>query len=107
MLPNSCSRWQGSTRSISTASPFLLRPRMAEVVAAVVVRGLYAYALAGALFAVVFVIRGVQRVDVQARRASFGFRLLIFPGAAAFWPLLLVRWLHATGEPPADRNPHR
>ena len=80
---------------------------MAEIVAGFAVRALYAYTLAGALFALVFVVRGVHAVDTQARGASLGFRLLIFPGVAAFWPLLLRRWLRATGEPPAERNPHR
>ena len=28
---------------------------------------------------------------------TWGFRLLILPGAAALWPLLLLRWLRAKG----------
>jgi len=80
---------------------------MAETVGSLVVWVLYAYALAGALFALFFVTRGVQAVDSQARGASIGFRLLIFSGAAAFWPLLLKRWMRATGEPPEERDPHQ
>jgi hypothetical protein len=78
-----------------------------EGIAIVLVRLMYAYALAGGLFAILFVLRGIQRVDHQAEGAGFGFRLLIFPGAAAFWPLLLRRWLRATGEPPKEGNSHQ
>jgi hypothetical protein len=51
------------------------------------------YSIAGAVFAVTFVSLGVARVDAAAKGTGIGFRLLILPGAAAFWPLLLRRWL--------------
>ncbi len=54
-----------------------------------------AYAAAGVVFAAAFVIRGVQRVDPAAKGAPLGFRLLILPGCAALWPLLLGRWMRA------------
>jgi len=53
------------------------------------------------------VVRGVQKIDHRAQGAGVGFRLLIFPGAAVFWPTLLKRWLRATGEPPEEGNPHQ
>lgn len=84
-----------------------MRRAMAERLGSFIVWAIYAYALAGALFAVFFVTRGVQRMDTQAKGAGLAFRLLIFPGAAAFWPLLLRRWMRAQGEPPEERNPHR
>ncbi len=80
---------------------------MPELVATVFVDIFYAYAIIGLLFALAFVSRGAQKVDQQAAGTSFAFRCLIFPGALAFWPLLLRRWFHATGEPPEGRNPHR
>ena len=80
---------------------------MAESVATFAIGAMYAYAIVGVLFAILFVLRGVQSVDHRAQGASIGFGLLIFPGAAAFWPLLLMRWLRATGEPPNEGNPHR
>lgn len=61
----------------------------------------------GLTFALIFVIVGVQRVDPAARGASVGFRLLILPGAAAFWPLLLWRWWRGVVIPPTERNAHR
>jgi hypothetical protein len=54
---------------------------------------LMAYAALGLAFALFFVSVGVQRLDPAAKGASLGFRLLILPGAAAFWPLLLRRLL--------------
>lgn len=65
------------------------------------------YACIGLAFAVVFVSVGVQRLDSLARGAGFGFRLLILPGVAAFWPVFLSRWVHGVVEPPTENTPHR
>ena len=54
-----------------------------------------AYAGVGVVFAAAFVIWGVQRVDPAARGTRLGFRLLILPGSATLWPLLLRRWMRA------------
>jgi hypothetical protein len=51
------------------------------------------YGLAGAVFAVAFVLFGIHRIDPVAGHATVGFRLIVMPGAAALWPLLLGRWL--------------
>ena len=64
-------------------------------VAELLVDALTAYSLAGAVFAVAFVTMGIQRVDSVAVHAPLGFRLIVLPGVAALWPLLLVRWLKA------------
>ena len=71
-----------------------------------VVLAVGAYFAAGLVFAVAFITAGVQRVDPAARGASWGFRLLILPGAAALWPLLLARWVRGV-PPPEERNAHR
>ncbi len=68
---------------------------------------LEAYVAAGFVFAAIFVSLGVQRLDSEARGSGVAFRLLIAPGAAAFWPMLLVRWIRGATEPPVERNPHR
>ena len=54
-----------------------------------------AYLGAGALFALYFVLRGVDRLDAAARGAGLLFRFFLFPGAAALWPLLLLQMLIA------------
>jgi hypothetical protein len=56
---------------------------------------LAAYGVAGAVFAVAFAARGIQRIDTVAEHAPVGFRLIVIPGAAALWPLLLVRWIRS------------
>ena len=66
-----------------------------------------AYAGAGLLFAMPFVLRGVDRIDPAAREGTWGFRLLLIPGVVALWPLLARRWWSGRGEPPEERNPHR
>lgn len=53
------------------------------------------YAVAGILFAAMFVLRGVERIDSTAHHGSWGFRALIFPASAALWPWLLAKWLRA------------
>ena len=64
------------------------------------------YVALGLLFAIAFVTVGVQRIDPGAQGGSILFRLLILPGTAAFWPLLLRRWL-MSGSAPAERTAHR
>ena len=55
-----------------------------------------AYAAAGLIFAVWFVMAGIGRIDAAARDAGPGFRLIVLPGVAALWPLLLKRWIETT-----------
>ncbi len=54
---------------------------------------LSAYAAIGLVFAIAFVTVGIHRIDPVADGSGVGFRLIIFPGVAAFWPLLLRRWV--------------
>lgn len=53
------------------------------------------YITLGLMFAIIFVWRGVQRVDPAAQSAPLSFRFLLLPGVWALWPLLLRRWLRA------------
>lgn len=71
------------------------------------VNALLLYAGLGTVFAVPFAVRGAGRIDPSARGGTWGFRLLLLPGAAAFWPFLALRWLTGPGAPPAEDNPHR
>lgn len=75
--------------------------------AALFVYAIIGYAAIGLVFGLAFVSRGVDRVDPGAAGAGLGFRLLILPGSAALWPLLLQRWRRAPDSAPAERNPHR
>ena len=64
------------------------------------------YLFAGLIFAVPFLLFGVQRMDSDARGWKIGFRLIILPGICAFWPLFAVRWVQGK-RTPTERNAHR
>jgi len=55
-----------------------------------------AYLLAGFLFALAFMIKGVDKIDEGAIGSSVGFRIIIFPGTMVLWPLLLKKWLKSS-----------
>ena len=80
---------------------------MFETLAKIFVYVLETYAGLGLIFGLVFVWIGVQRLDSEAEGSGVGFRLLILPGVAAFWPMFLQRWKRGIAEPCVERNPHR
>lgn len=53
------------------------------------------YLLAGVVFALIFLAKGIEKVDTSARGSGIGFRLIIFPGTVALWPVLLNKWMNA------------
>lgn len=57
----------------------------------VLVAGLYL--LAGAVFAIFFLIKGITKMDTSAHGSGWGFRLIILPGTIALWPVLLSKWM--------------
>ncbi len=79
---------------------------MLEQLALWISYGIVAYAAVGLLFALAFVLVGVGRIDPAAAHSKPGFRVMILPGAAALWPLLLMRWIGGK-QPPEERSPHR
>lgn len=77
------------------------------MIPAVFLSALGIYLACGLVFALAFVMFGAGRVDPHAKQGSWGFRILIMPGAAALWPLLLNRWLRGIHEPPEQHDAHR
>ena len=61
----------------------------------IVLIALALYAAAGVAVAAAFVVFGVARVLPEPAPVTVGARILIFPGAAALWPYVLIRWLKA------------
>ena len=62
--------------------------------------GLYAaglYTAMGLVLACAFLTRGISIVDPVSKGSGIGFRLIILPGVAALWPVLLTRWIRAKG----------
>lgn len=78
-----------------------------EDLASIVVWMAGTYLTLGLLFAVPFVLRGVQRIDPAARAGTWGFRILIVPGVTLLWPLLARRWAVGSVHPPTEVNAHR
>lgn len=53
------------------------------------------YVVVGVVVGGLFAFKGVGRVDETAKGAGLGFRLMIWPGAAALWWLVAMRWSRA------------
>lgn len=66
-----------------------------------ILQGVALYLAAGVVFAVLFLLLGLSRIDNGAKGAGLGFRLLILPGLIALWPLMLIRWFSG-GQPHGD-----
>jgi hypothetical protein len=54
------------------------------------------YAAAGIAIAAAFLVFGVTRVLPEPARVTLGARIVLFPGAAALWPYVLIRWLRSS-----------
>ena len=76
------------------------------IFAEIIVYAAFVYLAAGILFAVWFAARGVTKLDDSASGTSFGFRFIIFFGAAVFW-VLLVRRLAEGEKRPKEKTAHR
>ena len=77
------------------------------MIAAIFLIALGVYLACGLVVAIPFAYVGVKKIDPHAAHGSWGFRLLIIPGAMAFWPLLLNRWRNGIKEPPEQCDAHR
>jgi hypothetical protein len=68
---------------------------------------LTAYVVVGILVAPMLIFRGSGRFDRAVAASTRGFCFIVLPGAILLWPLLLRRFLAATGTPPIESNAHR
>jgi len=66
-----------------------------------------AYFVVGCVVALAVVVAGLGRLDPVAAHGTWGFRLLVVPGLAALWPLILHRVVMGAGHPPEESNAHR
>lgn len=60
-----------------------------------------AYLGLGLLFAAAFVWAGAPSIDPAARGMPWPARLLLVPGAALLWPLMLFKWVARRSPPEA------
>jgi len=68
---------------------------MTEWLSITILAALGVYAVLGVGFAAWFLSGGLARLDAGAGHAPIGFRLIIAPGVAALWIVLLVLVLRA------------
>ncbi len=54
-----------------------------------------AYLVTGLLFAILFLAKGIEKVDPATHGSGMGFRLIILPGTVALWPVLLRKWIQS------------
>jgi hypothetical protein len=64
---------------------------MTVAAAQLLVQTLTIYVGIGGVFAAVFLWRWIGRLDSAAEHGTWGFRVLVFPGVAALWPLFVFR----------------
>ena len=56
------------------------------------------YLLIGLLFSIPFYLQGMKKVDAETQQSGMVFKLIIFPGILAFWPVLLNKWRKASNQ---------
>ncbi|MCZ6673926.1 MAG: hypothetical protein O7C75_13420 [Verrucomicrobia bacterium] len=64
------------------------------------------YLAIGFVFGILFAFAGAKSIDPSAADGTWGFKILIIPGCAIFWPYLLKRWLKKS-PPPEEYSAHR
>ncbi len=76
---------------------------MSEAAAETLVLALGIYALIGLLVGLIYVFGGAGRIDPAAKGKGLPFRvrLLLLPGIAGLWPLMLIK-LFTQKEPPVS-----
>src|SRR5258708_39727773 len=62
----------------------------------IVLLALVLYAAAGMAIAAAFLVFGVTRVLPEPAPVTLGARIVLFPGAVALWPYVLIRWLRSS-----------
>ena len=65
--------------------------------ARIIIEVLQYYGYVGLGVAAAFLLYGIERVDVRARRV-YAFRPLLIPGCIVLWPLVIVHWVAAERE---------
>ncbi len=51
----------------------------------------YTYLIMGIIFAILFVAKGVDKVDENMHGTNWKLRLLLIPGLALLWPIMLKK----------------
>jgi hypothetical protein len=62
----------------------------------IVLLALALYAATGIAIATTFLVFGITRVLDKPVPVTLGARIMLFPGTAALWPYVLIRWLKSS-----------
>lgn len=66
------------------------------VVVTVFVYTLYIYLVLGCVFAIWFVLYGVNKLDAGMEHASWKVRILLIPGSILLWTVLMTKYVNKT-----------
>ncbi len=72
---------------------------MSVATASLIATALGAYFGIGLLVAIAFALGAARRIDPDAAQMTWGARLIIMPGVAGLWPLMLVKLFTQTRPP--------
>lgn len=64
------------------------------------------YIVVGIILASILSFTQIHKIDPAARRASLGFRLIVLPGLAMLWPLIVLRVVRGAS-PPTEKTAHK
>jgi hypothetical protein len=67
-----------------------------ETLVTILVYLLELYAVAGVVFSIILILKGLKSIDSGVEGTSIWFKLLIFPGLCAFWPLFFMKWRNSS-----------
>ena len=73
---------------------------MAETVVSIILVAVVVYVALGALFTILFQIKGLHKIDEATHGSPIGFRLIIIPGCLLLWPALLAKWIKTSKQSP-------
>ncbi len=74
---------------------------MDEPAALLILQAAGAYLGTGLAFGLAFIFLGIGKIDPVAKAMPLRVRLVLLPGTAALWPLMLAKWVRQT-EPPVS-----
>jgi len=66
---------------------------MIEIIVDIVLLLMAIYLIAGLLFSIYFLAKGVAKLDEDAKNSPWHFKLIIWPGTVLLWSVLLLKMI--------------
>lgn len=64
-----------------------------ETIITIFLSGLGIYLVLGVIFSILFLWKGISKVDDGTKESGVFLKVLLFPGMCFFWVLFLSKWL--------------